>query len=189
MVICAVPSQCRALLYCVKHGSRETGAKRQRFTASNCENNVFYSMSMEHMTLKCFQWCVGMVYGATELLNTSCAPSHSMAQWLACTRWGGVWVGGWKWRNIKCNSCTFTLGNLPYSTMDKALLDLVMSSLMPHLLELGRYYVQRPGPSQKVYQGGCWQPLQYVLECAMACFWGGTPWPQAIGWVGVTRLT
>lgn len=27
-----------------------------------------------------------------------------------------------------------------------------------------------------------------VLECAKACFWGGTLGPQAMGWVGATHL-
>lgn len=82
-----------------------------------------------------------MVYGATELLNTSCASSHSHGTMAGLHSLRGRAVGGWKWRNIKCMSCKFTHGNLPFPTMDKTLFDLVMSSLMPHLLELGRYYV------------------------------------------------
>lgn len=39
----------------------------------------------------CVQKFVGKVYGEIELWNISCTPSHSVAQWLACTYWGGVW--------------------------------------------------------------------------------------------------
>lgn len=53
-------------------------------------------------------------------------------------------VGGWKWRNIKCMSCKFTHGNLPFPTVDKTFYNLAMSFLMPHLA--GIVYRDRAEP-------------------------------------------
>lgn len=79
----------------------------------------------------------------------------------------GCAVGGWKWRNIKCMSCKFTHGNLPFPTVAKTLFDLVMSSLMPHLLELGRYYVERLGRARECIEGVAGSPY---------CMCWNVPW-------------
>lgn len=142
----------------VGHDSCKTGAKRKPFTATLWKVHPGKHV-LEISDLKCLYRCVGTVYGATESLNTSCAPSHSMAQWLAGTHWGGVRVGVWKWRNIKCKSCEFTHGNLPFPTVDKTcFLHLVIDYMMPHLLELGRYYVERPGRARKCIKGVAGSP-------------------------------
>lgn len=100
-----------------------------------------------------------------------------------CCRWavkGGA--------TAKCNSCKCTRWNLPGW---RRLAFSTPSSAMPHLLELGMYYAERGSERalRNYNRGGCWQPLLCVLECVKACFWGGTPWPQALGWVGATLLT
>lgn len=126
---------------------------------------------LEISELKCLYRCVGTVYGATESLNTSCAPSHSMAQWLAGTHRGGVRVGVWKWRNIRCKSCKFTHGNLPFPTVDKTrFLYLVIYSMMPHLLELGRYYVERPGRARKCIKGVAGSPYRMCWNVPRLAF-------------------
>lgn len=90
--------------------------------------------------------------------------------WLALTE-GACRVGGCKWCNIKCNSFKFTHGILPLSHCGMRHFNFVMSPLMPHLLELGRYYVQRLGRVRKCIKGVAGSPY---------CMCWNVPW-LAIG--------
>lgn len=76
-------------------------------------------------------------------------------------------MGGWKWRNIKYTDCKFTHGNSLFSTVGKTRFHLEMSSLIPHLLEPGRYYAQTLCRARVyVYRGGL---LAAPSVCAGMC--------------------
>lgn len=77
--------------------------------------------------------------------------------WLALTEGACGWAVG-SGATSSAIAVKITHGSLPFPTVDKILFELVMSSLMPHLLELGRYYVQRQGRARKCIKGVAGSP-------------------------------